>query len=170
MIELRHCNGCDYKKPLADFRNNNGKFLATCRPCTVYQKDYYQRNRDKIIGQSSNRYASANGRATFLFNSAKRSASKRNIEFTLSLERIQLGLMIGCCERTGIAFDFTPSKKTWRNPFAPSLDRIDSFKGYSDCNIQLVVTLYNYGKGQHTDDEFIEFCHMVALRNPRQHD
>lgn len=123
----------------------------------IYHQNYYQENKVDFLKQSQDRYSSLQGRALSLHNSAKRRAAKMRFEFLLTLARIQDALTIGTCERTNIVFDLSSAKQTWRNP-------------YADDNIQIVVNLYNTGKGQHTDNEFIEFCHMVALNNPRQHD
>lgn len=47
------------------------------------------------------------------------------------------------CAVSGIAFDLSEST-TARRPFAPSLDRIDSAKGYTPDNIRIVCTLANF--------------------------
>ena len=141
-------------------KENNKEYYET------YSKNYYLKNKSKFSKNSQDRYASISGRSLALYNSSKRRAKKLNLEFDLSLARIEVSLMLGTCERTGLEFNLDPSDKTWRNPFAPSIDRIDSFKGYVNQNIKVVVNMYNYGKGQHTDDEFIRFCHAVARFNP----
>ena len=130
-----------------------------------YFARYYQINKEILVRRAADRYTTPEGRARTLYNSAKRRAAKMGLEFNLTYERILSGIIIGKCERSGIDFNLT-ALDTWRNPFAPSVDRKDNSGGYTNENIQIVSNLYNTGKGQHTDDEFIKFCHMVAERNP----
>jgi len=131
-----------------------------------YYKEYYKNNKEILSNSSKEHYASVEGRAKFLHRSAKNRAKKFNLEFDLSLAKIIVTLMLGKCERTDIEFDLTPAENTWRNPFAPSIDRVNSSLGYTNENVKVVVNMYNTGKGQHTDEEFIRFCHIVAQRNP----
>jgi len=46
-----------------------------------------------------------------------------------------------------------------------SIDRIDSDKGYTKDNIQLVCWMVNQAKSNFSDDEFIEMCKNVYLNN-----
>lgn len=131
-----------------------------------YHKEYYIKNKNNFSIRSCKTYSSVDGRAKSLYSSAKRRSIKHNLEFDLSFSKIVVTLMLGKCERTGITFDLSPASKTWRNPYAPSLDRINSNKGYTNDNVKVVVNMYNTGKGQHTDEEFIKFCHIVAKANP----
>ena len=45
-----------------------------------------------------------------------------------------------------------------RHPFSPSIDRIDSTKGYVKENVRIVWLIENYCKNSFTDDVVIEFC------------
>ncbi len=83
-------------------------------------------------------------RATKLWHRA-RSRNKPNFQITkLWVER---KLLIGCCEVTGIGYDYTKPKPHYNaNPFAPSLDRIDSRKGYTYKNTQVVIWAFNVAK------------------------
>ena len=111
------------------------------------------------------RLRSITGRANNLHRSAKRRALSKNLPFSLSIGKILLALTLGTCTRTGIKFDMSrPDVFRSRNPFVPSIDRIDSTKGYTDENTQVVVAIYNLGKSQFTDDEFISFCKIVAKK------
>lgn len=131
-----------------------------------YYKQQYLNNKDHILAKSQKIHSSVEGRSKNLLKSAQRRAIKNGLEFSITYERICYSLLIGACERSGIPFDLNPNGDTFRNPFAPSIDRIDSFKGYTPNNIQVVCNFYNTGKGQHSDEEFIRFCHAVATNNP----
>ena len=48
------------------------------------------------------------------------------------------------------------------NPLSCSIDRIDSEIGYVKGNIQLVTARTNLAKGNMTNEEFRDYCKMVA--------
>jgi len=71
----------------------------------------------------------------------------------------------GYCEVTGIKFDLTTVVRKSvhaKNPWVPSIDRIDSSKPYSKDNIQIVIFMYNVCKAEFTHEDVIKFC--IALK------
>lgn len=64
----------------------------------------------------------------------------------------------GKCAMCGFAIDLTNY----------SLDRIDSQKGYSRDNVQLVWKTINFMKGVLDSETFIQFCNGVAKTHPRE--
>jgi hypothetical protein len=75
-------------------------------------------------------------------------------------------ILKGYCEATGIKFDLeTEERKSGhtKNPWVPSIDRIDSSKPYLKENIQVVVFMYNMCKSEFTHDDVIKFCKAVKL-------
>lgn len=79
--------------------------------------------------------------------SAERRAKKSSIVFELTHDDIET-LIDRCCETcevTGIVFQRMRGKKRHeRDPFMPSLDRIDSDKGYSTDNCRFTSIAANY--------------------------
>lgn len=87
---------------------------------------------------------------------AKQNAAKRKLDFSLPQTLVSqlYDQQSACCSRTGRPFSF----KTVRgvsNPWKPSLDRIDSRKGYTPDNVQLVCQIYNMAKHTWTDREVL---------------
>lgn len=79
------------------------------------------------------------------YSSTKKNAAKRHITFELSMAEY-LALIEranGRCMLSGIPFDTRHVGKGKRRPWAPSLDRIDSCKGYSAQNCRLVCVAAN---------------------------
>jgi hypothetical protein len=80
-----------------------------------------------------------------IYTQAKRNAPHRKIPFELT--RSEFDQIVekadGCCMVSGIPFNRRAYKGTNRRPFAPSLDRIDSRKGYSLENCRLVCQIVN---------------------------
>jgi hypothetical protein len=81
-----------------------------------------------------------------MWNGARGRAKRLGIEFTLSRELVERGVLSGKCEVTGLEFDHSLRNKR-TGPFAPSIDRKNPKVGYTDDNCQIVCWLYNRAKG-----------------------
>ena len=78
---------------------------------------------------------------------------------------IEEKILFGYCEVTGIPFDLTSQKSSTshaKNPWVPSLDRIDSTGVYCKENVQLVVYMYNVCKSEFSHGDVVKFCRAVA--------
>ncbi len=83
---------------------------------------------------------SIRGRAKKLWHRAK----KRNADCEITEAWIIKKLIQGHCELSGLPFDLTPSTRHRTNPYAPSLDRINSdIKNYTPENTRLVLASVN---------------------------
>jgi hypothetical protein len=60
------------------------------------------------------------------------------------------------CALTGICFDMSSSL------YKPSLDRIDSSKGYKRGNLQLVLFIVNKMKRELDEAEFLNICALIT--------
>jgi hypothetical protein len=94
----------------------------------------------------------------------KSGAKKRNISFSISKSDIALlaTAQQWRCRQTGVALDLTPG--FGRSPLAPSIDRIDSSRGYEPDNIQLVCMIYNLCKNEYSDDDVLAFARSLVDR------
>lgn len=61
-----------------------------------------------------------------------------------------------CCALSGVPFNMEKSL------YRPSLDRIDSSKGYTSDNIQLVLYIVNKMKRELNEEEFLAVCYNIA--------
>jgi len=52
-----------------------------------------------------------------------------------------------------------------RNPYAASIDRIDSSKGYTPDNCVLCLYVVNRMKSDMPLDEFLSICHSISKEN-----
>lgn len=78
---------------------------------------------------------------------------------------IEEKILFGHCEVTGVPFDLTSQASDAshaKNPWVPSLDRIDSAGVYSKENVQLVVYMYNVCKAEFSHADVVKFCRAVA--------
>ena len=89
------------------------------------------------------------GRAVRLFNGAVARSKKHNRVVEINTEWVYQKLEKGICDLTGLPFSLELRGKTHMNPYAPSLDRIDSNVGYTETNTRVVLAAVNLALGQH---------------------
>ena len=96
------------------------------------------------------------------FNSFKRSAKKRNLEFDMTIEDVWnvWEKQNFICALTGLKLSF-PKFRNDKSGTA-SIDRIDSLKGYTPDNIQIVHKEINRLKNNYSQGDFIYWCRLVV--------
>ena len=94
------------------------------------------------------------------FNKFEKNAIKRKIDFDITIDDVlKVYLDQGkVCSLSGIPIGWTMVEKSHNI----SIDRIDSKKGYSRDNIQLVYPKINMMKFTYSQDEFIDLCRLVS--------
>lgn len=143
-------------------------FRSRCKSCykedgkTRRQNDptYHKRCRERahIRMESDPKY-----RGYHLWKSSKDNAAQKGLEFSISRERIEKALEKGYCEVTGVPFDLGRTKKKHAAlPNAPSIDKIDPDKGYTEDNIQVVTWIYNRAKGNNTHDDVLRLAYILT--------
>jgi hypothetical protein len=109
-------------------------------------KAYYWQNREAVLarrkGHSQRYRTTVRGRADSLLQQAKRRAAEKNWSFDLTVEWIEERIKRGC-ELSGLEFDLRNGQGKGRLPRAPSIDRIDSDKGYTQGNCRVVCLAIN---------------------------
>lgn len=84
--------------------------------------------------------------ASVILRRTRGRAKKAGLEFAVSEAWVTERLANGHCEVTDLPFDVRLGTRTVPNPWAPSIDRKDCTKGYTEDNCQLVVWVYNLAK------------------------
>jgi hypothetical protein len=89
-------------------------------------------------------------------------------EFDLTRAWILEKLEAGVCEITGIPFILEATeedrKGKFTHPFSPSVDRIDSLRGYTKDNCQVVVWIYNRAKGEDDHEDILKLAKALVER------
>lgn len=103
--------------------------------------------------------------AAYLLHTARSRAKQKGFEFNLEIEDIQIPTN---CPVFGIPlFIRRGGKEVGKNPNNPSLDRIDSTKGYIKGNIQVISWRANNLKSDGTLEEFKQLMEfMNAEKRP----
>jgi hypothetical protein len=141
--------------------------LKTCSTCKQHKRneEFYKHPTNKdglnwyckccIKEYNSNRYSTLIGRAKILVNNARVRSRKKNLDFDISVDDIHEKIVAGVCEFTGISFDYSYGKDTFLNAYSPSIDKINSKKGYTKNNIRLVLTAVNRSLGEDGEKEML---------------
>ena len=67
------------------------------------------------------------------------------------------------CAVTGVPFNYDRKNGTgFQNPFAPSIDRIDSSLPYQQGNIQIVLTAVNFAKNEMSMKDFVSVWGQIT--------
>lgn len=184
---MKLCGKCKQLKHASEFYPLRNGLHPDCKECTkAYNRNRYagkpgeiQRAREKErrqvdadyrannIRNGRKFYTSPAGRARTLWSGARRRAAERGEVFGLQLSTVEAWMQLGICPVTGYRFILDSDGDRSKNPFAPSLDRIDTSKPYTDTNARLVIWAYNMFKAQMTDEQCFEICLAIITRGKR---
>jgi hypothetical protein len=140
---MKICNACGISKPLPEFcrrKASNDGFAYRCKVCSnSHSSEYHKQKHDE-----DPKY-----RARKLLGVSKQNAKARKLEFDIDLAWIKDKLDKGVCELTGLPFIYKYTGKARRNPFAPSLDRVNNSLGYTKENVRVVLWGVNNAIGEY---------------------
>ena len=142
----RECGECKRILPSSSFptKGGNAWYRRTCYKC---------RTRGILVK---------------MVHGAKYRAKLKDIEFDLDNDFVKElnDKQNGKCAISGIEMDWETSDlrkgkavKLWNRA---SIDRIDSTKGYTKDNVQLIILIVNTGKSNMAQEEFIEMCRTIT--------
>lgn len=177
-MESKKCTCCGEIKLVSEFWNQkHGKFgvRAACKICDSAKYSAYRKSKlekyaeySRIHRATDPNYASydslrkkkskltIDGFASKLFSSSKNRAKKKNLDFDLSTSFIREMLVPLKCAATGFDLVLDDNLTGRIGPLLPSLDRIDSSRGYLKDNVRLVCWWWNVMKQDWQEDLIIE--------------
>lgn len=116
------------------------------------------------------RWIDAPAWAKLVFTTARRNALKRSIPFELTKTDVEI-LVLRCkgkCEVSGIPFEMDPHPSARRRPFAPSIDRVDSTRGYTRHNVRMICVIANLALNEWGDDALLRLARAVTATADRR--
>lgn len=156
------CSACGQTHPHDQFTKDAHAWDGLLRLCRGCLKEKNERSRTPKAFYS----ASTHSRVNYLLSKARERAKSKGIVFDLSFEWAlqQLDSQDYCCARSHMPFVFTNSRILGgaTSPWALSFDRIDSAKGYTEDNVQLVCLMYNFAKNAFDDADVLLFASALA--------
>lgn len=112
-----------------------------------YYKKYYKDNKGRLIDKARHRYANYSD-VRKLVNAAKQRAKMKNLEFDITPNDIDVP-------------EFCPilgEKLIKHTRYAPSIDRIDSTRGYTKDNVWIISRRANLMKNDATVEDLKRFA------------
>lgn len=111
---------------------------------------WYEANKEKSKAISDRWRAKNVARA--LLSQARGRAGRRGMECSITEPDVEAMLAPGVCALTGLPFVMEWDGPSRRNPWTPSLDRIDVTKGYIDGNVRAVCWIVNHIRCDYPDE------------------
>ena len=153
------CNSCKEPKPFTSFTKNKASpdgLQYKCRTCdlayqTKRRAENYEQGLEYSRTYQRNRRKDFDYRLQMLINASKQRAKDKEREHTITVEDVKaIYPKDGCCPIFGMKLEFNTAgfRET-----SPSIDRIDSTKGYTPDNIQIISWKANRVKGYATLQE-----------------
>lgn len=173
------CRPCNSDKGKEHYAKHSQKYLDMQRERLktkegsekrqAYAETFYAKNKDRWIGYRETQKHKENTdtwvRAGRMLIWIRKRAAEKQYEFDLTREWIEQRLVRGTCEVTGLTFDLGRDTAQRFNPWCPSIDRIDSSKGYTQGNCRAVVWIYNMAKSEWSDEVVMRFAKALALKS-----
>jgi len=121
-------------------------------------------NKDRVAEADRLNKGTLKGKLVSLITQSRYRVKKSGLEHSID-SKFLMGLYSkqgGKCALSGIVMTTRGERggdEYWKSI---SLDRIDSSKGYTEDNVQLVCTGVNYMKKDMSDELFVHFCKTVV--------
>lgn len=159
------CKECGVEKNYCKFgnrllSNNLWYFNNKCYQCAYKHKlEVHAKNLTNYSDKQKHKENfTIEGRASMLRNRCKQRSKIYEMEFSLTKDYVIELLSKQKCAKTNIDLIIDDSSY---NPYAPSIDRIDNSKGYTDENIQIVCMIYNFCKNSFTEEIVDDFFNKI---------
>jgi len=98
-----------------------------------------------------------------LWHAALHRSKRGELDFNLEILDLYKQLQQPC-PKTGITFVLNNKGQNIgnRNPYSPSIDKIDPTKGYTKDNCRIVCWWYNVTKQRYSDEEVLNLCKQIV--------
>ena len=153
---MKLCKHCETVKSFDSFpKNKNSKdgHNSMCKSCKKNYDSFYRsrkeyKDKELLRGRSRRHYDWSNK-----LHMTKQNAKARNLEFTITIDDVPIP---DKCPLTNIKLVMGPNR--WSKP---SIDRIDSTKGYIPGNVWVISVLANTMKSIATKEQLLTFSKNV---------
>lgn len=160
--DVRKCPKCGREKPFAEYYKNksNKHGMSTyCKECH-YTASHNSPNRKAVASVYYNKRKLDNPQL-FMWKQARHRAQwdYDNMEFTIHVEDIKIPEKCPYMQRPFVPLD---------KDMGYSLDRIDSNRGYTKDNIQVISAIANKMKNNATEEQLIAFAKGVLVVHTKE--
>lgn len=177
-MELKICTKCSLPKPTSEFYHKNNSPQQPCKLCKIeavrsVQDEYYNevvkaRNRERAAAKRelrkeiSEKTKFAANLVAGLRKRGRKETGKR-IEVDIAVNK---DFVMTLAAEQGFKCYYSGLRMVVGDNFkAPSLDRVDSAKGYTKDNVVLCCRAINYAKSEFSEESLREFLLELKLVN-----
>jgi len=159
VTKTKHCKKCDKVLPLFSFTKNSASkdgLQFACKTCDNLRQQKRRIEKKKQIQEYGKQYRikhtdDMDFRLQGLLNASRARSKEKNRENTLTKQDLfELFPKDGCCPIFGFKLEWNG---TGFRETSPSIDRIDSTKGYTKDNVQIISWKANRIKGYASVEE-----------------
>lgn len=154
---MKHCETCKLELPLEQFhkkRKNKDGHSSKCRTCQQKYKDiYYKKNKEKIAQSRQKYYSDPQNRIKLLLGKVKERSAISGIEFNISPEDLEIPHY---CPYLNVPLTHWIGRG--HQIYNSSIDRIDSSRGYTKGNVQVISLLANQMKNSANNEQLVNFA------------
>ena len=157
------CKTCQRERTKIYNKNNKEYFKQKGKE--KYKKEdnpaRYQRYKKSYLERRKTFSKSIRGKLYDLLEAARGRAKNKSLPIDIDLEYLidLYQQQNGKCKLTNIEFTFNTRQNGQHfNPFNPSIDKIDSNKGYTQDNVRLVCVIVNLSLNEFGEENFKTMC------------
>lgn len=167
------CRVCGNYKPQEDFyyskleKYRNYK-APECKQCLSERKKKYRKNTPKRSDLEKHLAILINGCRSRLKHSKAKSYRGIVLDIDYKFLRDLYDKQKGRCAISGLKMTYDVGQG--RNHYNISIDRIDSSRGYTKDNVQLVCAQVNMMKAEMDMEEFYNICDNIIKNKNKGHD
>lgn len=173
-MDNKYCSKCKTTKPVDDFqvlrsaKDGRHSWCSLCYNAYRREKGYNSKYRSADYSRSRRAWdphrKTIRGRASVLLSSAMKRAISKDLEFDLDLDWVAEKLDPMVCEATGITLSMEIPDGHRIGRRSPSLDRIDSTKGYTKDNTQITCVMYNQAKSDSCHEDVVAMARSLMKK------
>ena len=192
-MTIKYCPKCKLDKEFGPNKKQSSGLQVWCKDClraykkshraekSIYNRQYrgkhsvslkarlrkwHADNKEHLKQHYDQYFQTARGRAVKMISEIKRRCKNSGMPFAITKDDLIPRLEVGICQVTGMPLDFYGVAA----PFSPSVDRIDSQRGYEPDNIRIVVLMFNLARRNWQDADVLTMANAFVSNSIKQAD
>lgn len=149
---MKKCTNCKKSLENSQFWSSVNTKSGLSSWCKICSRNY-----------QLNQYKTLNWQIKHRVRAAKARAKRFNVAFNIDVAYMQKlwEKQKGCCALSKLPL-LLDDGSSGKQPFRPSIDRIDPNKGYVKGNVRIVATIVNFAINKWGFDNFLIMCNAIT--------
>ena len=169
-MKTRRCTKCGCYKWFTEFRKDKRCFFGVAYDCLSCRKEYgksiakpLSAEQKKIRNEKRRQIRQETPQVTWAYSTISYHKKSYIVDFDVYY-LVDLAKNTSHCALCGTPLNWNYYRTLQHN--SPSLDRINNETHLDESNIQIICSKCNTTKSNRTQQEFIEYCHLIASKFP----